>query len=220
MAITLNFHSIYRNNNSTSCKYAFSEKKLDCLFKLISEKNLPVNISFDDGHLSDSLYVIPLLKKYDLTKVIFFVIAENILTDSEKWDQTQKIHDLGYSVGSHSYHHINLRKLSDSELLYEISESKKVIESCIGEKIFDFSLPYGRYNRSIIKALIESNYSSIYTTNGIIKSKNEMIINRWNMKNAYSVSKIIQVLEGQTLYAKSYTFFLKLKYQLAKLYNL
>ena len=48
------------------------------------------------------------------------------------------------TVGAHSHNHLNLRILEKEDLIYEIKESKIVLENLLKNKIKHFSYPYGQ----------------------------------------------------------------------------
>lgn len=210
---TLNFHSIFSDevNFHQDAVYSFHVNKLEKLFQEIKERKLKVDITFDDGHLSDLYFAVPLLIKYQLDAT-FFVVAEELLSNPEKWLQTQQIHALGFKIGSHAYHHVDMTSLNTYHLLYESFESKKIIESCIASKIDRFAIPYGKYNKEIADIILKTGFNKIYTTNGSPLFNEAKITHRWSIKNHHSVAEIINVLEDKGIKAKFINQFLKLKH--------
>ena len=57
------------------------------------------------------------------------------------WEQINKLKERGHIIGSHSMTHPNLAYLDDEDLLYELKESKYVIEKNINKKVLHFSYP-------------------------------------------------------------------------------
>ncbi len=68
------------------------------------------------------------------------------------------------TIGSHTVHHAITKNCSDIELDYEISESKKKLESWTGEKIKYFSYPNGDYNEREKPVLEKYKYKMAFTT--------------------------------------------------------
>jgi len=76
------------------------------------------------------------------------------------WDDIRSCIQKGFSIGSHSYSHINLSQVKEPELLEtEISFSRQRIlqETGIAPSVFTF--PNGQYNDSLLKMVEESGYS-------------------------------------------------------------
>lgn len=113
----------------------FKDKKLICF-------------TFDDGpggkytnKLMDSL------DKYD-ARVTFFVVGSRI--NSYK-TTLKRAYDQGNEIGSHTYSHSNLTKLSDAELKKEINDTNKLIEDVTGAKPTLIRPPYGSTNDKVKK---------------------------------------------------------------------
>jgi peptidoglycan/xylan/chitin deacetylase (PgdA/CDA1 family) len=87
------------------------------------------------------------------------------------------------SIGSHTVNHPNLKTLSDSELKYEVHESKRELESRLGRVVWAFAYPYGDKNCFDGRAEDELNragYVCAFTTQqGVIGSRKE---NRYRLQ--------------------------------------
>ena len=64
-------------------------------------------------------------------------------------DWTRKILDNNslITIGSHSHNHLNLKILSNDEILYEVKKSLGILENLLGHKVKHFSYPYGEKNQ-------------------------------------------------------------------------
>lgn len=60
----------------------------------------------------------------------------------------KKIYDKGHEIGSHSYSHIDLRKVSKDEAERDIVKSIEVLEKITGEKLLGFRAPYFSINHN------------------------------------------------------------------------
>jgi peptidoglycan/xylan/chitin deacetylase (PgdA/CDA1 family) len=113
-------------------------------------------LTFDDGYLDNYQNLLPLLKKYQIKAVIFF-LAECSYND---WDvktgepraelmnkkQILECHQSGLiEIASHGLTHQHLPLLSDTDLENELSQSKKTLENIINDRIISFAYPYGDY---------------------------------------------------------------------------
>jgi peptidoglycan/xylan/chitin deacetylase (PgdA/CDA1 family) len=62
------------------------------------------------------------------------------------WNEIKELSgDSLVNIGAHTVNHLNLSKLSDDQSYYEISESKKIIESKIDAEVRHFCYPLGKY---------------------------------------------------------------------------
>jgi peptidoglycan/xylan/chitin deacetylase (PgdA/CDA1 family) len=72
--------------------------------------------------------------------------APKILSDTlwMNWEQVNEMADAGMSIGAHTVSHPVLSRLSAEEQLFEVLESRLVIERAIGRSVSAFSYPVGR----------------------------------------------------------------------------
>lgn len=86
--------------------------------------------------------ILELFDEYDV-KATFFTLGYI----GEKFPNlVKKIHDNGHEIGSHSYSHIDLRKVSKDEVEKDIVRSINVLEKITGEKLLGFRAPYFSIN--------------------------------------------------------------------------
>jgi len=128
------------------------------------EKNMFV-LAFDDGY-ENIIKVKDFLKEKGITPV-FFLIADNAQADRMelannlsflKTEEVESLLEAGWEVGSHSKTHADFSKLSDSKLIDEISESKKILENKLGVPVRYFAYPKGMYGTRIREAVRDAGY--------------------------------------------------------------
>tara|TARA_Y100000590_G_C15683070_1_gene1000548 strand:+ start:120 stop:1121 length:1002 start_codon:yes stop_codon:yes gene_type:complete len=71
------------------------------------------------------------------------------------------------TIGSHTHNHVNLKMLSEKEILKEIKTSLEILKDLLGHDILHFSYPYGDKNQASAREykIIESlNFNSALTT--------------------------------------------------------
>lgn len=69
------------------------------------------------------------------------------------WQQLKEMSEHGMDIGSHSFSHPSLSRISIDEAMQEIKESKDMIENNIGKDCLHFAFPYGSrsdYNQKLI----------------------------------------------------------------------
>lgn len=113
------------------------------------ESGQPVNnrsivITFDDGFASDAAAALPRLMKYGI-KAEFYITTGWIGKPGyvSKFD-IRAIADAGMVLGTHGVNHKYFDDLNETELKFELLESKMVLEDIIGQEIAGGSAPGGR----------------------------------------------------------------------------
>jgi len=108
-----------------------------------------VVLTFDDGYLDFYTNALPVLRKYDFTATVFL---PTVFIGNRKpglvgkkhldWNHVWELQQQGIDFGSHTIHHRQLWKIKDTELKFELKESKEIIEQKIGKTVEAFSYPY------------------------------------------------------------------------------
>jgi peptidoglycan/xylan/chitin deacetylase (PgdA/CDA1 family) len=108
-----------------------------------------VVITFDDGFRDFYTEALPTLKKYGFTATIFlptsFIEQERLMFKNKEcltWDEVRDLRRKGFSFGSHSVTHRQLKSLSNDEVESELRQSKERIEENIKESSESFAYPY------------------------------------------------------------------------------
>ncbi|MBE9135988.1 polysaccharide deacetylase family protein [Nodosilinea sp. LEGE 07088] len=129
----------------------------------------PVLLTFDDGYVGHYEHVLPLLQKYQVPAT-FFVFPGKVDGDvagrsTLTWEQlkTMAAEPL-VTIAAHSVTHPpDLRELSDEDLVYEVVESKRRLESELGIPIRYFSYPTGHYDERVAQAVADAGYMAAFT---------------------------------------------------------
>ena len=119
-------------------------------------------ITFDDGYEDNHSYALPILVKYR-APATFFVTAgllerdaavisrfEHLLGCSTEdvlpldWAQVRELRACGMDVGSHTYSHPNLIRLSPSDVEDELRRSKDIVSNRLGAAVDLFAYPFGK----------------------------------------------------------------------------
>jgi peptidoglycan/xylan/chitin deacetylase (PgdA/CDA1 family) len=59
------------------------------------------------------------------------------------WEQIQTLADSGMAIGSHSHTHRKLAALSEDEQMYELTESRRILEQTLGRAVDTIAYPFG-----------------------------------------------------------------------------
>ncbi|MEI2401198.1 polysaccharide deacetylase family protein, partial [Paenibacillus phytohabitans] len=117
-----------------------------------------VALTFDDGPDSTvTSAVIGVLDQYGVKGNFFFLGSE-----AEKHpDVVKEADEKGHLVLSHSYHHVQLDQLGETEIRNEMEQAGHVIESIIGKEPAFIRTPYGSTNELVANVAKEQKYSII-----------------------------------------------------------
>lgn len=210
--VVLMYHHIGENKDRWYVSQKTFAKQLDVLIKNnfvpISFEDLnkayqglsdlpkkPVLITFDDGWLDNYTQAFPVLKNKNIKANIF--LTYNFI-DSGKdymtWHHIIEMQKSGLiNFGSHLMNHKKLSSLEDKEKIFELQESKLLLEKKLDTTITSFAYPHGdgAFDKNIRELVFKSGYLFDYSVRrGINKIK-------WN--NAFGPLRRITVENGQSI---------------------
>ena len=105
-----------------------------------------IAITFDDGPSAKCTgRLLDGLKERNV-KATFFLIGENA---EKNPDLVRRIDEEGHLIGNHTYHHVEITKLSDAEAEKEIQDTDDVVYSIIGKHIEYIRPPFGAWQKNL-----------------------------------------------------------------------
>ncbi len=124
-----------------------------------------VILTFDDGFRDFYTNAFPLLKKYNMRAVSFYVVGYSKFPGYMDTQMLREIHNSGLvDVQAHSMSHLMLTKLTPEEQRSEIFESKRILEEILSKKVNYFAYPYGDFDQNIINLVREAGYKLAFGT--------------------------------------------------------
>jgi hypothetical protein len=161
------------------------------------DSSLFPEVTFDDGHISNFEYALPLLQEYGL-QAHFFITAgwTGNKAGYMDWQELRSLHDAGQIIGAHGWSHVLLTHCSTEELRKELEGAKRALEDKLGTVIETISLPGGRYNRRVLAACQAAGYTSVYTS--IPRAENlplGAMIGRLNVRGDMKLEWIADILQ-------------------------
>jgi peptidoglycan/xylan/chitin deacetylase (PgdA/CDA1 family) len=127
-------------------------------------------ITFDDGYEDHFLHAYPILRRYAFPATIFVTVkyidgywesekAEEGRIKGLSNDQIVKMQNGGLvQFGSHCYSHRNLLTADDKQRIFEIRDSKLLLEKLVGEDIPFISYPFGACDEGIKNIVAKVGY--------------------------------------------------------------
>lgn len=107
-----------------------------------------IALTFDDGpNTTTTVQVLDILEKYDIP-ASFFVNGMHINEESAK--VMKRAYDMGCDIENHSYSHLAMSELQDTEILEEIVSTSDLIKKYTGEEPSFFRPPYINVNKKMM----------------------------------------------------------------------
>lgn len=133
------------------------ENGYDCIWfedlAYLDEYEKPVILTFDDGYDDNYTELFPLLQKYGV-KATVFIIGQDVSGINHKMNEEQmhEMSDSGLvSLQSHGYTHHDMDAMSEETLVYELSETQKVVARITGKVPYVLCYPTGKYSSLTIE---------------------------------------------------------------------
>lgn len=221
-AVIYMFHAIgeITDDDWADTHYSFSKDKFKeflskakyimSIEKLISEKRTNGSVvTFDDGHISN-YWAGKYIAKKGYGNANFFInpakVGQNYYMN---WLQIRELSDLGMSIQSHGLDHSYFSDLDNKEIIFQLKESKRLIEENTNKQVTIVAPPGGRYDERTIKAALSLDYEVMTVSKpGRVKNTSKFLQPRIAvMKN----SSVDQLLSSQNL-INPRVMFKKLKY--------
>lgn len=188
--------------------YHVSRAQLETHLRLLTgwrrdgaRQGLPVEITFDDGHVSNYEHALPLLQAYGCAAT-FFVTAGYIQTGPEfmTWEQLRELRALGHQVHSHGWSHLSLTRCSERQLEDELRRSREALEDRLGSRVDAISAPHGRWNRRALTAAARIGYTRFYVSHPWIRPSQRdgvRLIGRLMLRNDVDARRLESLLTAK-----------------------
>lgn len=107
-----------------------------------------IAITFDDG--PNATYTPKLLDglKERGVKATFFLIGQNIEKGNNN-EIVKRMYEEGHLIGNHTYHHVEITKVSNEEAYQEIMKTNEVITDITGEEVQFMRPPFGLWQKEL-----------------------------------------------------------------------
>lgn len=212
--IVLMYHCVYCNDygesgfqSGNAWQYKVNLTDFESQVKAVAEycsrckidKN-HIEFTFDDGGVSFSEYIAPILEKYGY-KGVFYISTKYINTKGFlSSNQILELSKRGHIIGSHTHSHpVNIGKMSKEQILEEWIESIKILENITNTKIDRGSIPNGN-GCSLVYEMAEKTGIKVLDTSipaiSIPNYNNMQIRGRFVIHNKTKVFDVIRLISN------------------------
>jgi peptidoglycan/xylan/chitin deacetylase (PgdA/CDA1 family) len=148
-------------------------------------------VTFDDGHADNFTNAFPILQRYDFNAAIFVTVGSignrlklrsSVNPEGEPMltcDQLKQLADNNIDIQSHGMTHSNLPELASEKVLWEMKESRKILEDIIERPVKYFCYPFGRFKPHHFEMAQEAGYRAAFST---FRGRRHSIAERWCLK--------------------------------------
>lgn len=124
----------------------------------VEREDKVITVSFDASWGgTQTLRILDLLDEYN-AKATFFLVG--IWVDKFP-ELVQEIHNRGHEIGNHSDSHPEMSKLSQAQIVKELSGCSDKIEALTGQRPTSFRPPYGDYDNEVITTVRSQGYEAV-----------------------------------------------------------
>ncbi|MEE4010561.1 polysaccharide deacetylase family protein [Roseibium sp. FZY0029] len=150
------------------------------LSDLERQHGVSIEVTFDDGNLSDIATGLPALT--DAGRIgRFFVLAGRIDTEGFlSAGQMREIVAAGSVIGSHGHDHVDWRNLDEAGFQREFFDARKKIEDAVGLPVTEAAIPFGAFDRNVLHRLKDAGYSRIFTSTPGLAYGSSWFCPRWS----------------------------------------
>ena len=165
-----------------------------------------IRLTFDDGNQSDYAVAAPELRRRSLA-ACFFVLARRL--DQKGYlskAQVRELSEQGFQIGSHGCNHIDWTTAPADVLLRELQESKAIIEHTIGHSVQCAAIPFGAYDRRVLRTLADCNYNQVFSSDGGPRLTKAWPTPRYSVRRGDNVEKLRRRIDiGHTFLSRART---------------
>lgn len=161
--------------------------KRGCIFYTASElidiyrenNKFPKNgiaVTFDDGWKDNFTNAFPVLKRLGIKATMFIVpscigeVSSKAMAEGETEREHVSLENIlemsaaGIEFGSHTVNHLLLDRIPQSEVEFEVFESKRQIEDIVQQPCRTFAYPAGYYDEASKQAIEKAGYIAAFST--------------------------------------------------------
>lgn len=143
----------------------------------------PIIITFDDGYKDVYTNAFPILQKYNIKANLYMIsgwLGGDVYMTAEMTKEMSNSPLI--EIGSHTVSHKPLANLSVTEIEYELSESKRTLETLLGKEMKVIAYPTGSFDSRVIEIARKYYQYGLSTIDG---KENPNNLNTYSLRRIY-----------------------------------
>jgi peptidoglycan/xylan/chitin deacetylase (PgdA/CDA1 family) len=155
-----------------------------------------VRVTFDDGNESDLEIALPHLLKRGL--IAQFFIPAGLLGRPGRLDRgaVRELVRAGMSIGSHGWAHRDWRRLDSGQEREELLAARRLLEELAGNPVPAVSVPFGSYDRHVLRRLRDAGVTRVYTSDGGRTRPDSSLQARTSLRSDVDSAWLSRVVDG------------------------
>lgn len=153
----------------------------------------PILITFDDGREEHFSIAATVLERYNF-KGVFFIMTVTIGKPGYlSAKQIRDLSDRGHVIGSHTWNHPDVRKLSGTDWDIQLVKPIQLLTQITDKPVKYFAYPYGLWNEPAITVLKEKGISAAFqlsgrhsATDSLYTIRRTMVSGSWSASGLYN----------------------------------
>ncbi|SDW57250.1 polysaccharide deacetylase family protein [Roseicitreum antarcticum] len=154
-------------------------------------------LTFDDGNLSDIDRAAPELAARGL-KAQFFALSGRL---GERYflgaGHLRDLRAAGHGIGLHGADHVDWRGLDAEGQRREFVDARQILEDASGSFITAAAVPFGRYDRRVLRQLRAAGFSAVYTSDCGVMRPGAWLCPRSCLRHSMDQRVVLSCLTGR-----------------------
>jgi peptidoglycan/xylan/chitin deacetylase (PgdA/CDA1 family) len=158
----------------------------------------PVVITFDDGYRDILWNAAPLLHRLHMRAAAFVITDRVGGPDSSflDWQELARLEALGFTIGSHTVHHVVLTGVSREQAYRELRESRLDIERHLRVRVWSIAYPLGRADARVAELAARAGYLLGVTERPGVAQRIPLLLDRFEILPTTGVGGVRALVES------------------------
>jgi len=113
-----------------------------------AEEKPKIALTFDDGPSAECTPMLLDGLKERGVKVTFFLIGQNVEKDNN-CEIVKRMYEEGHLIGNHTYHHVEITRVSNETAYQEIAMGNEAIKNITGQEVEYMRPPFGLWQKGL-----------------------------------------------------------------------
>ena len=158
----------------------------------------PVVITFDDGYRDVLWNAAPLLHRLHMHAAAFVITDRVGGTDASflDWQELARLEALGFTIGSHTVHHLSLTALSSEQAYRELRDSRLDIQRHLRTAVWSIAYPLGRADVRVAALAARAGYLLGLTEQPGVAQRAPLLLHRFEILSTTGVGGVRALVES------------------------